>query len=135
MIQMEKSAYAVYVIMKIVLAFGAAIAVGIASAILVVLLAVPAVAVALAAVLGGKTRGLSWRVRTITTAVVALCILFAVLLYLVSLVSVPVIVFFPAYAMYFFAARYRPLTVALYPEPPPAPVAVTGGSTPPFSPP
>jgi len=135
MIQMEKGAYAVYVIMKIVLAFGAAIAVGIASAILVVLLAVPAVAVALAAVLAGKTAGLSWSVLTITAVVVAVCILFAVLLYLVSLVSVPVIVFFPAYAMYFFAARYRPLTVALYPEPPLAPMMIPGGSPPPFSPP
>jgi hypothetical protein len=135
MIQMEKGAYAVYVVMKIGLAIGAAIVVGIASAILVVVLAVPAVAVALAAVLAGKTAGLSWTVFTITAAVVAVCILFAVLLYLVSLVSVPVIVFFPAYAMYFFAARYRPLTVALYREPPLAPVAIPGGSPPPFSPP
>jgi hypothetical protein len=135
MIQMEKGAYAIYVILKIGLAIGAGIVVGIASAILVVVLAVPAVAVALAAVLAGKTAGLSWTVFTITAAVVAVCILFAVLLYLVSLVSVPVIVFFPAYAMYFFAARYRPLTVALYPEPPPAPAAIPGGSPTPFSPP
>ena len=135
LIQMEKGAYAVYVIMKIGLAIGAAIIVGIASAILVVVLALPAVAVALAAVLAGKTAGLTWSIFTITAAVVAVCILFAVLLYLVSLVSVPVIVFFPAYAMYFFAARYRPLTVALYPEAPPAPVVIPGGSPPPFSPP
>lgn len=135
MIQMEKGAYAVYVVMKIGLAIGAGIVVGIASAILVVVLAVPAVAVALAGVLAGKTAGLSWTVATISIAVVAICMLLAVLFYLVSLISVPVIVFFPAYAMYFFAARYRPLTVALNPEPPPAPVVVPGGSTPPFSPP
>ncbi|MGB8062578.1 MAG: hypothetical protein WCF26_11830 [Candidatus Sulfotelmatobacter sp.] len=135
MIQMEKGAYALYVIMKIGLAIGAGIVVGIASAILVVVLAVPAVAVALAAVFAGKTAGLSWTVFTVTAAVVAVCILFAVLFYLVSLVSVPVIVFFPAYAMYFFAARYRPLTVALYPEPPASPVMIPGGSPPPFSPP
>ena len=135
MIQTEKGAYAVYVLMKIGLAIGAGIVVGIASGILVVVLAVPAVAVALAAVLAGKTAGLTWSVATISIAVVAVCMLFALLLYLVSLVSVPVIVFFPAYAMYFFAARYRPLTVALYPEPPPASVVVPGGSPPPFSPP
>ena len=135
MIQTEKGAYAVYVIMKIGLAIGAGIVVGIGSAIMVVVLAVPAVAVALAAVLAGKTAGLSWTVATISIVVVAGCMLFAVLLYLVSLVSVPVIVFFPAYAMYFFAARYRPLTVALYPEPPPAPVVVPDGTPPPFSPP
>ena len=34
--------------------------------------------------------------------------------YLVSLISVPAIVFFPAYSIYFFAARYRPLSLALY---------------------
>lgn len=135
MIQMEKGAYAVYVLMKIGLTIGAGIVVGIASAILVLVLAVPSVVVGLAAVFAGKTAGLSWSLLTITAAVVAVCILLAVLFYLVSLVSVPVIVFFPAYAMYFFAARYRPLTVALYPEPPPAPVVVPDGSTPPFSPP
>ena len=135
MIQTEKGAYAVYVLMKIGLAIGAGIVVGIASAILVVVLAVPAVSVALAAILAGKTAGLSWTVATISIAVIAICVLFAVLFYLVSLISVPVIVFFPSYAMYFFAARYRPLTVALYPEPPPATVAIPDGSTPPFSPP
>lgn len=135
MIQAERGAYAVYVIMKIGLGIGAGIIVGIASAILVLLLAAPAVAISLAAVLAGKTAGLSWTVFTITAVVVAVCVLLAVLFYLVSLVSVPVIVFFPAYAMYFFAARYRPLTAALYPEPPPAPVAIPGGSTPPVSPP
>src|SRR5579862_441849 len=135
MIQKEKGHYAVYVLMKIGLAIGAGIVVGIASGILVVVLVLPAIAVALAAVFAGKTAGLSWTVFTITAAVVAGCILLAVLFYLVSLVSVPVIVFFPAYAMYFFAARYRPLAVALNPEPPLAPVVVPGGNTPPFSPP
>ena len=135
MIRTEKGAYALYVIMKIGLAIGAGIVVGIASAILAVVLVLPAAAVVVAAVIAGKTAGLSWTVLTITAAVVGACILLAVLFYLVSLVSVPVIVFFPAYAMYFFAARYRPLTLALYPEPPPAPVVVPEGSTPPFSPP
>ena len=135
MIQAEKGAYALYVIMKIGLAIGGGIVVGIASAILIVVLVLPSIAVAVAAVLAGKAAGLSWTVLTITAAVVAACILLAVLFYLVSLVSVPVIVFFPAYAMYFFAARYRPLTVALHPEPPPGPAVVPGERTPPFSPP
>ena len=39
-------------------------------------------------------------------------------LYLVSLISVPAIVFFPAYSMYFFAGRYPRLAAALYPAPP-----------------
>jgi hypothetical protein len=41
--------------------------------------------------------------------------------YAVSLISVPVIVFFPAYSIYFFAARYPNLSRVVYPAPPPSP--------------
>jgi hypothetical protein len=115
MLQVEKSGYAAYVGMKIVLAIGASIVVGIASFILGVLVAIPVIGVVIAAVLAGKTTGLSWNAFTITAAVVAACILFAIVMYLIAMISVPVIVFFPAYAMYFFAPRYRPLSLVLYP--------------------
>src|SRR5215469_9258212 len=98
MLQAEKGEYGVYVLMKIVLAMGAAIAVGIASVIV------------------GKTAGLTWNALTITAAVVAGCILLAIFMCLIAMVSVPVVVFFPAYSIYFFAARYRPLSLALYPS-------------------
>jgi hypothetical protein len=49
------------------------------------------------------------------------CVLLAIFLYLVALISVPVVVFFPAYSIYFFAARYRPLSAVLYPAPPAQP--------------
>jgi hypothetical protein len=114
-LQVEKSGYAAYVGMKIVLAIGASIVVGIASFILGVLVAIPVIGVVIAAVLAGKTTGLSWNAFTITAAVVAACILFAIVMYLIAMISVPVIVFFPAYAMYFFAPRYRPLSLVLYP--------------------
>jgi hypothetical protein len=39
---------------------------------------------------------------------------------LIALISVPVIVFFPAYSIYFFAARYPALSAVPYP-PVPAP--------------
>ncbi len=67
--------------------------------------------------LTGKTAGLTWNVFTITVAVVVGCILFAVFMYLIALIAVPAIVFFPAYAIYFFAARYRALSLVLYPPP------------------
>ncbi len=114
MLQGEMSDYAIYIVMKIVLAIGAAIAVGIISVILGLLFAVPVIGVAIAAVIGAKTAGWTWNALTITAAVVAGCILFALFMSLVSMVSVPVIVFFPAYSIYFFAARYRPLSTALY---------------------
>lgn len=116
MLQTEMGDYGIYIVMKIVLAIGAAIAVGIISVILGLLIAVPVIGVAIAAVIGGKTAGWTWNALTITAAVVAACILFAIFMSLISLVSVPVIVFFPAYSIYFFAARYRPLSLALYPS-------------------
>ncbi|HEV3512021.1 MAG TPA: hypothetical protein VGS05_09985 [Candidatus Sulfotelmatobacter sp.] len=116
MIQADLTAYAGYVGMKIVLAIGAGIVVGIATIVLAVVLAIPTVAVAIAAVFTGKSAGLTWNVFTITAAVIAGCILFATFMFLIALLSVPLIVFFPAYAIYFFAARYRPLSLELYPS-------------------
>ena len=116
-LESEKGGYAAYIGMKIVLAIGAAILVTIATVILALLVAIPVIGVVAAAVVAGKTTGLTWNVFTITAAVVAGCILLAIFLYLVAMISVPVIVFFPAYSIYFFAARYRALSLALYPVP------------------
>jgi hypothetical protein len=121
MMQIEKSGYAGYMGMKIILAIGASIIVGIATVILGLIVAVPTIAFGIIAVLTGKTAGLTWNVYTITLAVVVGCILLAIFMYLVALISVPVIVFFPAYSIYFFAARYPALSAVLYPAPPTPP--------------
>ena len=120
MIQLEKGGYAIYVLMKIVLGIGAGIIVAVASVILVLVIAIPTAGLGIIAVLAGKTAGLTWNVFTITLLVVVACILLAVFLYLMALISVPVIVFFPAYSIYFFADRYNPLRLLLYPPSPPA---------------
>ncbi len=125
MLQAEKGGFAVYVLMKAVLAIGAGIVLAIVSLILGLLVAIPTVGLALVAVLTGKSAGLTWNALTITVAVVVGCILLAAFLYLLALIAVPVIVFFPAYAMYFFAARYRALSMAVYPAPP-LPAGATG---------
>ncbi len=67
------------------------------------------------AVVAGKAVGLAWNLFTISAAVMAGCVALAMILYAVALVTVPVIVFFPAYAIYFFAARYEPLNMLVYP--------------------
>lgn len=135
MIEAEMGGYAAYVGMKIVLAIGAGIVIFLASLIVVFILLIPIVGVGVAVGLGGKAAGLTWNVFTITAIVVAVCVVVAVLFYLLSLVSVPVIVFFPAYSIYFFAARYRPLSLVLYPPPPPLPLeSVPPPETPPFTP-
>jgi hypothetical protein len=115
MMQSEQSGYAAYVGMKIVLAIGAGIVIGIASLIIVLIVAIPTAGLGIIAVLAGKTAGLTWNVFTITVAVVVGCIVLAAFFYLVSLIAVPAIVFFPAYTIYFFAPRYRPLSLVLYP--------------------
>ena len=118
LLRAEQGGYAVYMLMKIVLAIGAGIIIGIASAILILIVAIPAAAFGVIAVITGKTAGLTWNVYTITIAIVVGCIVLAIFFYLTSLIAVPAIVFFPAYAIYFFAARYRPLSLVLYPPPP-----------------
>ncbi|MGA7927630.1 MAG: hypothetical protein WCA20_16775 [Candidatus Sulfotelmatobacter sp.] len=121
MMKAEKSSYAGYIGMKIVLAIVVGIILGIVGFIIGLIILIPAAGVAVAAVLGGKAAGLGWTAATITLAVVAGSVLLAVFLFVMALISVPVIVFFPAYSIYFFAARYPALSSALYPAPPAPP--------------
>jgi hypothetical protein len=114
----EKGNYAGYIGMKIVMAVGAAVVLGIATVIVILILLIPVGGFGFVAVIIGKTAGLTWNLYTITLAVVVGCIVLAVLLYLVSFISVPAIVFFPAYSIYFFASRYPALDAVLHPPPP-----------------
>src|ERR1700674_5909175 len=71
------------------------------------------------AVIAGMTAGLTWNIYTITLAVVVGCLALVFILYAISLISVPAVVFFPAYSIYFFASRYPALDTLLHPAPPP----------------
>ena len=133
MVEVDVKGFALYIGMKIILTIVAGIAVGIVALILGLILAIPVIGVVAAAVIAAKGAGLTWNVLTITAAVITGCIVFAIFLFLVSLISVPAIVFFPAYSIYFFAARYRPLSLALYSPAPQS--AVPQGAPPPFTPP
>jgi hypothetical protein len=115
MIAADKLAYASYIGLKIVLAIAAGIVIGVGAFILGLIIAIPTAGLGILAVMTGKTAGLTWDASTITLAVLVGTILLAGFFYLVSLISTPVIVFFPAYSIYFFAARYRPLSAVLYP--------------------
>lgn len=115
MIKSEKGSYAAYLGMKLVMNIGAAMVLAIVSLIAILALLIPAGGIGLVAVLIGKTAGLTWTVYTISLVVVVGCILIAVILYVISLISVPATVFFPAYSIYFFASRYPRLAGLLYP--------------------
>lgn len=121
MLKREKGSYAGYLGMKIVMAVGAAVVVGIVTFILLIVILIPVGGLSVVAILAGKAAGLTWNAYTITVVVVLGSLVVAGLLYLFSLISVPVIVFFPAYSMYFFAGRYPALAAVLYPAPPTAP--------------
>jgi hypothetical protein len=118
MMKADKGAYLAYVVMKIVLAIVAGILMGVATLILGLIIAIPSVGLGLLAVITGKTAGLTWNAHTIALAIVVGCILLALFLYLVALIYVPAIVFFPAYSIHFFADRYPRLQALLYPAPP-----------------
>jgi hypothetical protein len=128
----DKGGYAGYIGMKIVMALCAAVMIGIVTFIVILIFLIPVGGVGVVAVLLGKTAGLTWNLYTITLAVVVGCVVVGVILYVVSLISVPAIVFFPAYSIYFFASRYPLLDGLLHPPaiasqfsplPPPEPLA------------
>ena len=123
MLRAEKGNYFVYVLLKIALAIAAGILIWIASLIVTVLIAVPVAGVVVAVLFAGKTAGITWNVVTITAAVVIGTGVLLLYFYVISLITVPFLIFFPAYSIYFFAGRYQPLNAALYSapqsEPPP----------------
>ena len=122
-VKFDKGGYAGYIGMKIVLAIAAAILVTIATfaAILVLLLPIGGVGVAVA--MAAKTAGWTWNLYSIALAVIVGCVVFAILMFVILLLSAPAVVFFPAYSIYFFAPRYAQLAALLWPQPatPPAP--------------
>jgi len=116
----EPGKYAIYLLLKIVLAIAAAILFGIIAIVPALVVIIPIVI----SVVVGIAAGLTWNVATVSLAVIFGTVAFLVLAYLIALVSAPATVFFPAYAMYFFAARYPNLGALLNPVPaPPAPEA------------
>ncbi len=118
LLKAETGGYAVYIIVKIGLAIGVAIALGIITIIVILVLLLPVGGIGVAAVLGGMAAGLTWNAYTLTLAVIVCCLVLAALIFVASMISVPAIVFFPAYSIYFFATRYPPLAALLWPPQP-----------------
>jgi hypothetical protein len=113
----EKGGYAGYIGMKIVLAIGAGVLLGIISIIVLIVFSIPIAGLGIVAALTGATAGLTWNSFTITLAAVAGFIVLVTIMFAVSFISVPATVFFPAYSIYFLAPRYAPLAALLWPQP------------------
>jgi hypothetical protein len=112
----EKGGYAAYIGMKIGLAIGAGIALTIISLIVIVILLIPIGGLGVMIWMSVKTAGATWSVYTITLAAAAGIIVLAILVFVISMISVPAAVFFPAYSIYFLAARYPALADLLSPR-------------------
>lgn len=132
-IEREKGRFAVYLLLKLVLSIAATILFSIIAIVPLLFVVVPGVV----AVLAGKAAGMGWSVTTISLAIILGTLLGLLLIYLIALVCVPATVFFPAYALHFFAARYPTLQALLNPVPTaPAPeLPPVLESPPPFEPP
>lgn len=126
----EKGAYAGYAGMKLVLAIAAAIVFGLISVFVIIILAIPVVLIAVAAGMAGSTGGWHWTPELIALVVMFGLVAVVVLILVTALINVPAIVFFPAYSIHFFSARYEPLRAWLYPPPPPPPAPPLGAIQP-----
>lgn len=127
MIRPEKGRFAIYLLLKLVLSIAATILFTIVAVIPALFVVIPAII----AVVAGRAAGLGWSVTTISLAIVFGTMLFLLLIYLIALVCVPGTIFFPAYAMYFLAARYPNLDALLNPAPPAVPMSPPVPESPP----
>ena len=113
MMSAEKVGYAGYLGLKVALSVAAGIVLGIVTLLAVLVVLVPVGGFGVITVLGGRAAGLTWNPLTIAIAIVAGAIVVLALILITSLISVPVIVFFPAYSIYFFAGRFPRLHTLL----------------------
>jgi len=109
----EKPGYAAYVGLKIVLTIATGIVVAIIGIVVALIVLIPVGAIGLVGVLGGQAAGLTWNPVTIAMAVALGAIALLVLIFLFAVISVPLIVFFPAYSCHFLAGRYPPMKETL----------------------
>lgn len=128
LIRPEPGRYAIYLLLKIVLALAAAILFGILTLLPILALVLPAVL----AVFAAYKAGLGWNPATVSLAMICGAMLLSLLLYLVALVSVPATIFFPAFSIYFFASRYPKLDALLNPPVPAPELPPVPESPPPF---
>ena len=104
-----------YILLKIVLAIGAFIAFVILMIILALIAILP-VGIAIAAgVVAFKAAG--GGILAIVVGILLVCfIAVPVIIYCVGFVGAPITIFFPAYSIYYFASRYKPLYDELHPQ-------------------
>lgn len=109
----EKAGYLAYVGLKIVLTIVTGIAFAVFAVVVALMVLIPVGGLGAIAVLGGQAAGLTWNPVTIALAVAVGAIAALALIFLFAMISVPLIVFFPAYSYHFLAGRYPLMKQAL----------------------
>jgi len=127
MLEADKGGYAIYALMKVVLAMGAAILFGIIGLLTLLALLIPFGVLALGLYLIWVGVGLHWNLVTIVVAGLLGAVALATVIYAMGFVFTPPTIFFQAYVLHFFAGRYPALGDLMIPPPPaelgpPAPV-------------
>lgn len=126
----NKADYAVYIVMKVVLTIAQGIVVGIVSVVVLLVLAVPAIAIAVGAGLSVPEMFRNpWVLAGMITLFV--CGIFAVMTALAILLA-PLAMFFQAYVLHFLAPRYQPLWQLMHPAPPDGPAPPSRFDPPPY---
>jgi len=120
MLGAEKAAFAVYVLMKIVLAMGSAIIFAIVNLIVILVLLIPLAVLGVAGYFLGVGAGITWDTPAILLMTGLGMLLLAGILYIMGFVYAPGLVFFQSYTLEFLAGRYEPLANRMFPPTPPA---------------
>lgn len=131
----DKAAYTVYVLMKIVLAFGSAIIFTILNILVILVLLIPLVILGMAAFFAGRAAGIPWDASGILLIAGLGLLAIAGILYVMGFVYTPGLVFFQSYTLEFFAPRYGPLRSKMFPASPIVSPPETPPMTSPWPPP
>ncbi len=123
MLRADPWGYVFYVLMKVVLAFAAAIIFGILDVIVMLVLMIPVVIVGVVIAIAVPSSAWHWNPVTITLVIVFAAVAISVLTYLIAVIAAPSVVFFESYVLNFFGSRYQPLAHIMFPEPPAPPPA------------
>jgi hypothetical protein len=134
MVNVNKSAYILFVVMKALLALGSAIFFTILYVIVALMLFLAVLLPGIIAAVVGQAAGFTWSPGTIALVSVVGGIVILVVLYLMALIYAPAMVFFQAYALHFFGTHYPKLGELLESPTPPTTLEGPGATAAPPSP-
>jgi len=118
MIAADKGGYGGFYGMCILLAIAVGIVFGIIGFIILLFVLIPIVLIGI--VIFGVIAATGWNPVAIAVGIALAVVAAVVVIFISALIYVPAVVFRQSYGMYFFGARYVPLSMYMYP-PPPAP--------------